>query len=154
MNPAKTCAVANKMLSFAVVKYTWHDGPWTVSHLSSPYFAVGSSMNCSMVEEWAKANTQSAAGQSLAVQIGNETFDKTGKKLNLEVEWPRALVACALWVKVKDLNAPKLMLTPDTIGSLDRTLMTDETFTLDLARSTNISRWRSDTLVFCRSLAS
>ena len=116
-----------------MVKYTWHAGPWTVAHLLSPYFAVGSSMNCSMVEEWAEANTQSAAGQSLAVQIGNETFDKTSKKLNLEVEWPRALVACALWVNIKDLIASKLVLTPDTIGSLDRTLMTDETFRLDLA---------------------
>ena len=26
MNPAKTCAAANKLLSSAVVKYTWHDG--------------------------------------------------------------------------------------------------------------------------------
>ena len=89
--------------------------------------------NCSMVEAWAQANIQSAAGQSLAVQIGNETFDKTGKKLNLEVEWPTALVACGLWVKIKESIFPKLMLTPDTIAKLENMLMTDETFRQDVA---------------------
>ena len=100
MSPAKTCAVATKLLSSGVVKYTWHEGPWTVSHLLSPYFAVGSSLNDSLVDVWAQQNTQSATGQSLALQTGNVTFEKTDKKLNLQVEWPRALVACGLWVNM------------------------------------------------------
>ena len=102
MSPGKTCAAATKLLSSSVTKHTWHEGPWTLAHLISPYFAIGSSLNDSLVEVWAKENTQSATGQTLALQIGNETFEKTKKKLNCADEWPRALMACGLWVKIKE----------------------------------------------------
>ena len=133
MSPGKTCAAATKLLSSSVTRHTWHEGPWTLAHLISPYFAIGSSLNDSLVEVWAKENTQSATGQTLALQIGNETFEKTKKKLNCADEWPRALMACGLWVKIKESILPKLMLTPDTIASLENMLMTDETFRQDLA---------------------
>ena len=133
MSPGKTCQTATKLLAAAVIKFTWPEGPWTVSHLLSPYFSIGSSLNDSMVEVWAKENTQSAKGQSLALQIGNDTFDKTARRLSLDMEWPRALVACGLWVQIKESILPKLMLNPDTIMSLERTLMTDENFRKDMS---------------------
>ena len=40
MNRGKTCEVAYKMLHMAVVRYTWHDGPWTVLHLVQPFFQL------------------------------------------------------------------------------------------------------------------
>ena len=43
-----------------------------------------------------------------------------------------ALVACGLWGETQRVGFPKLMLTPDTIGSLDKILMTYETFRQDL----------------------
>ena len=86
-----------------------------------------------MVDVWANQNIQSATGQMLALQIGIETYEKTNKKININDEWPRALVACGLCVKIKESILPKLMLTPDTIGSLEKMLMTDESFRQDLA---------------------
>ena len=133
MSPGKTCAAATKLLSSSVTRHTWHEGPWTLAHLMNPYFPIGSSLNDSLVEVWAKENTQSATGQTLALQIGNETFEKTKKKLNCADEWPRALMACGLWVKIKESIFPKLMLTPDTIAKLENMLMTDETFRQDVA---------------------
>ena len=69
----------------------------------------------------------------LALQIGNETYEKTKQKINVNDEWPRALVACGLWATIKDSILPKLMLTTNTIGSLEKMLMTDESFRQDLA---------------------
>ena len=86
-----------------------------------------------MVEAWAKQNMQSATGQVLALQIGIETYEKTNKRININDEWPRALVACGLWVQIKDSILPKLMLTSDTIASLEKMLMTEESFRQDLA---------------------
>ena len=133
MSPRKTCAAAMKLLPYALAKHTWNAGPWSLSHLLSPCFAIGSSLNDSLVEVWAVLNTQSATGQALALQIGIVTFEKTKKKLNCADEWSRALMACGLWVKIKESILPLLMLTSDTIDSLENMLMTDETFRQDLA---------------------
>ena len=55
------------------------------------------------------------------------------KKLNINDEWPTTLVACGLWVQTKDSILPKLMLTSNTIDSLEKMLMTEESFRQDLA---------------------
>ena len=50
MSPNKVCPAAIGALTKSVVKFTWQDGPWQVSHLMSPYFPIGSSLNNSLVE--------------------------------------------------------------------------------------------------------
>ena len=54
MSPDKTCPLAVKSLSSSVVKHTWREGPWTVAHILCPFFTIGSALNDSMVEAWAR----------------------------------------------------------------------------------------------------
>ena len=56
MGPNKTCPNALLTLKQSVVKRTWHDGPWQVGHLLSPYFPIGAPLNSSLVVEWAQFN--------------------------------------------------------------------------------------------------
>ena len=91
-----------------MVKFTWNRGFGTLAHFLNVFFTIGASLNDSMVEVWAKENVQSAEGQSLALQIGNETVEKHGQRFHLD-EWSTVLVACGLWVKIKEPILPKLM---------------------------------------------
>ena len=77
MTPVKTCKAAMKILIECVSQHTWHDGPWTVGHIMSSFFPVGASLNSSMHEEWARMNTQTPEGQTMALQIGRALFEKT-----------------------------------------------------------------------------
>ena len=95
MAQTKTCAKAMKSLTQAVVKFTWHDGPWVVGHIMSSFFPIGSTLNSSTHEEWAKLNVQTALGQTLALEIGNTIFEASNKKLDCEDEWSVVLVSCA-----------------------------------------------------------
>ena len=40
MSQTKTSAKAMKVLTQAVQKFTWHDGPWVVGHAMSPFFVL------------------------------------------------------------------------------------------------------------------
>ena len=86
MTQTKTCAKAMKSLTQAVVKFTWDDGPWVVGHIMSPFFPIGSNLNSSTHEEWAKLNVQTALGQTLALEIGNAIFEASNRTLDCEDE--------------------------------------------------------------------
>ena len=63
---------------------------------------MGSNLNSSTHEEWAKLNAQTALGQTLALEIGNAIFEATSRKVDSEDEWSVILVSCGLWVQVKE----------------------------------------------------
>ena len=102
MNQTKTSAKAMKMLTLSVQKFTWQDGPWVLSHVMSPFFCMGSNLNSSTHEEWAKLNVQTALGQTLALEIGNAIFGANNRKVDSEDEWSVILVSCGLWVQVRE----------------------------------------------------
>ena len=133
MTQTKTCAKAMKSLTQAVVKFTWHDGPWVVGHIMSSFFSIGANLNSSTHEQWAKLNVQSALGQTLALEIGNAIFEASNKKLDCEDGWSVILVACGLWVQVKDELIPSLLMGSAAVGALDQALQNDSGFRSDLA---------------------
>jgi hypothetical protein len=67
----------------------------------SPYFPIGAPLNSSLVTEWSQLNIQTAVGQTLALQIGEENFQKAQRKLDSD-EWVVVLVACGLWTKANE----------------------------------------------------
>ena len=133
MTQTKTCAKAMKSLTQAVVKFTWHDGPWVVGHIMSSFFSIGANLNSSTHEQWAKLNVQSALGQTLALEIGNALFEASNKKLDCDDGWSVILVACGLWVQVKDELIPSLLMGSAAVGALDQALQNDSGFRSDLA---------------------
>ena len=133
MTQTKTCAKAMKSLTQAVVKFTWHDGPWVVGHIMSSFFPIGSNLNSSTHEEWAKLNVQSAEGQTLALDLGNTLFEASNQKLECEDEWSVILIACGLWVQVKNKLLPSLLLGSAAVGALDEALQKDHGFRSELA---------------------
>ena len=137
MTPSKTCAKAMKSLTQAVVKFTWHDGPWVVGHIMSSFFPIGANLNSSTHEEWANLNIQTALGQTLALEIGNAMFEASNKKLDCEDEWSVILVSCGLWVQVKDKLIPSLLMGSAAVGTLDQALQNDRSFRSDLAAASS-----------------
>ena len=137
MAQAKTSAKAMKTVTRVVVKFTWHDGPWSVMHIMSPFFPIGSNLNSSTHEEWAKLNVQTALGQTLALEIGNTIFEASNKKLDCEDEWSVILVSCGLWVQVKDKLIPSLLMGSAAVGALDQALQNDPGFRSDLAAASS-----------------
>ena len=137
MNQTKTSAKAMKTLTLAVQKFTWQDGPWVVGHVMSPFFSMGSNLNSSTHEEWAKLNVQTALGQTLALEIGNTIFEASNKKLDCEDEWSVILVSCGLWVQVKDKLIPSLLMGSAAVGALDQALQNDPGFRSDLAAASS-----------------
>ena len=133
MTQTKTCAKAMKSLTQAVVKFTWHDGPWVVGHIMSSFFPIGANLNSSTHEQWAQLNVQSALGQTMALEIGNAIFEASNKKLDCEDGWSVILVACGLWVQVKDKLIPSLLMGSAAVGALDQALQNDSGFRSDLA---------------------
>ena len=133
MTPTKTCPEAVKSLTRAVVRFTWHDGPWVVGHIMSAFFPIGSNLNNSTHEQWAKLNVQSARGQTLALEVGNALFEASKKKMDYEDDWSIVLVACGLWVQVKEKLLPSLLLSAAALGALDKALQNDPGFRSDLA---------------------
>ena len=101
MTQTKTCATAMKLLTQAVVKFTWADGPWVVGHIVSSFFPIGSNLNSSTHEEWAKLNIQTALGQTLALEIGNTMFEAINKRLDCEDEWSVSLVSCGCGCRLR-----------------------------------------------------
>ena len=89
-----------KSLTQVVVKFMWHDGPWVVGHIMSSFFPIGSNLNSSAHEEWAKLNVQAALGQTLALEIGDAIFEASSKKLDCEKSglsfWCRVVCGCSL----------------------------------------------------------
>ena len=65
-------------------------------------FCMGSSLNSSTHEEWAKLNVQIALGQTLALEIGNAMFEASHRKVDSDDEWSVMWVSCGLWVQVKE----------------------------------------------------
>ena len=122
-----------KSLTQVVVKFTWHDGPWVVGHIMSSFFPVGASLNSSTHEQWAQLNVQSAFGQTMALEIGNAIFEASNTKLDCEDGWSVILVACGLWVQVKDKLIPSLLMGSAAVGALDQALQNDSGFRSDLA---------------------
>ena len=137
MTQTKTCAKAMKSLTQAVVKFTWHDGPWAAGHIMSPFFPIGAKLNSSTHEHWANLNVQSALGQTLALEIGNAIFEASNKKLDCEDEWSVILVSCGLWVQVKDKLIPSLLMGSAAVGALDQALQNDPGFRSDLAAASS-----------------
>ena len=137
MMRTKTCATAMKALTQAVVKFTWADGPWAVGHIMSSFFPIGSNLNSSTHEEWAKLNVQTALGQTLALETGNAIFEASNKKLDCEDEWSVILVSCGLWVQVKDKLIPSLLMGSAAVGALDQALQKDPGFRSDLAAASS-----------------
>ena len=134
MTPAKTGKDSLKILSGSVVRFTWNDGPWKVGHLMSSYFPVGASLNDSMVDAWRTQNVQTFTGQSLALQVGFGLFEEQhGKTLDLDESWPTTLIACGLWTNIKESLLPHVMINPEVIDDLERTLKTDEVFRKNMA---------------------
>ena len=133
MTQTKTCAKAMKSLTQAVVKFTWHDGPWVVGHIMSSFFSIGANLNSSTHEQWAQLNVQSALGQTMALEIGNAIFEASNTKLDCEDGWSVILVACGLWVQVKDKLIPSLLMGSAAVGALDQALQNDSGFRSDLA---------------------
>ena len=95
----------------------------------SSYFPVGASLNDSMVDAWRTQNVQTFTGQSLALQVGFGLFEEQhGKTLDLDETWPTTLIACGLWTNIKESRLPHVMINPEVIDDLERTLKTDEAF--------------------------
>ena len=136
MAQTKTSAKALKSLTQVVVKFTWHDGPWSVMHIMSPFFPIGSNLNSSTHEEWAKLNVQTELGQALALEIGNAIFEASKKKLDCG-DWSVILVSCGLWVQVKNKLLPSLLMGSEAVGSLDQALQNDFGFRADLAAASS-----------------
>ena len=114
------------------MRFTWHAGPWKVGHFTRAYFAVGANLNDSMVDAWRTQNVQTFAGQSLALQVGIALFEEQhGKTMDLDEMWPTTLIACGLWTNIKSL-LPRVMIKPEVIDGLERTLKTDEVFRKNL----------------------
>ena len=63
---------------------------------------MGSNLNSSTHEEWAKLNVQTALGQTLALEIGNAMFEASNRKVDSDDDWSVILVSCGLWVQVKE----------------------------------------------------
>ena len=133
MTDGKTCKAALKMLSRSVAKFTWTEGPWLLGHILSPYFAVGSSLNNSMHEQWALWNVQTPLGQTIALEIGYAGFETNGKKFDCEDEWSVVLVACGLWVNLREKLIPSLLMSESAIEGLDKVLRSSMSFRADLA---------------------
>ena len=76
----------------------------------SPHFPIGAHLNSSMVLEWAQLNIQTPVGQTLALEIGVDIFEKAQRKLDASEEWAVVLVACGLWAKAKETLLPVLMI--------------------------------------------
>ena len=137
MVQTKTCPTAMKLLTQDVVKFTWADGPWVVGHSMSSFFPIGSNLNSSTHEEWAKLSVQTALGQTLALEIGNAIFEASNKKLDCEDEWSVMLVSCGLWVQVKDKLIPSLLMGSAAVGALDQAVLRDPGFRPDLAAASS-----------------
>ena len=122
----------------------------------SSYFPVGASLNDSMVDAWRTQNVQTFTGQSLALQVGFALFEEQhGKTLDLDEMWPTTLIACGLWTNIKESLLPHVMINPEVIDDLERTLKTDEVFRKKYGcsqrkgpSSHNISRWRCGKVAF------
>ena len=105
-----------------------------VGHIMSSYFPVGASLNDSMVDAWRTQNVQTFTGQSLALQVGFGLFEEQdGKTLDLDEMWPTTLIACGLWTNIKESLLPHVMINPEVIDDLERTLKTDESFRKNMA---------------------
>ena len=78
--------------------------------------AVGSSSNNSMHEQWALLNVQTALANW-------NTFD----------EWSVVLVACGLWVTLKENLIPSLLMPESAVQGLDKVLRSEMSFRADLA---------------------
>ncbi len=116
-----------------VVKCGWENGPWSLRHFNAPAFTIGTSLNDTCVEEWARLNIQSGTGQVNAIEIEMARFEKqTGTKLS-DDEWAGMLVACGLWASVRDKTSSCLMLTALDIEELNTEFNTNLTFRHDLA---------------------
>ena len=63
---------------------------------------MGSNLNSSTHEEWAKLNVQIALGQTLALEIGNAMFEASNRKVAGDDDWSVILVSCGFWVGVKE----------------------------------------------------
>ena len=102
-----------------------------------PIFSMGSNLNSSTHEGWAKLNAQTALGQTLALEIGNTIFEATNNKLDCEDEWSVILVSCGLWVQVKDKLIPSLRMGSAAVSALDQALQNDPGFRSDLAAASS-----------------
>ena len=133
MSLAKTCKTAFALLYRSVAKFTWDKGPWQISHIMSSFFALESPLNTSMHDLWQPLNVQTATGQTIALDIGYASFEANGKKFDGEDEWSVVLVACGLWVNLREKVIPSLMMSESAIKGLDQVLRSDMSFRADLA---------------------
>ena len=115
MDTRKTCKAAFELLYRSVAKFEWENGPWQLNHIMSSFFAVGSPLHTSMHDLWAPLNVQTAAGQTIALDIGYAHFEATGKKFDCEDEWSVVLVACGLWVNLREKVIPSLLLSESAL---------------------------------------
>ena len=90
-------------------------------------------MNNSMNEQWALLDVQTALGQTIAFEIGYGVFDTHRKTFDSEDEWSVVLVACGLWVTLKENLIPSLLMPESAVQGLDKVLRSEMSFRADLA---------------------
>ena len=86
-----------------------------------------------MHDQWALLNVQTALGQTIALEIGYGAFDTQAKNIDPEDDWAVVLVACGLWVTLKENLIPSLLMPESAIQGLDKVLRSEMSFRADLA---------------------
>ena len=61
-------------------------------------------------------------GQTIALEIGFAGFEASGKKFDCDDEWSVVLVACGLWVILKEKVIPSLLMSESAIDDLEKVL--------------------------------
>ena len=90
-------------------------------------------MNNRTHEQWALLNVHTPLGQTIALEIGIAMFEANGKKLDCDGEWSVVLVACGLWVDLKEKAIPSLRLSDSAAGDLGQVLRPGSSFRAGLA---------------------
>ena len=102
----------------AVAKYTWNDGPFTVSMILSRVFASGSDVLIESTHEtWSALMKQSLEGQPVAVDI-YMCVDHTNQERISDDSWNELLVASGMWAKVVDKLLLAILFKPELITTL------------------------------------
>ena len=71
--------------------------------------------------------------QSIALEVGFVGFEASDNTFGCDDEWSVVLVACGLWVILKEKVIPSLLMSESAIDDLEKVLRSDASFRADLA---------------------
>ena len=129
LDPAKVCVAAKRVLVQITQQYTWQDGPLTSNTLLAPKFVIGARSLDTMNEVWGALGTQTAAGQTYALecvraQAAAEVAGSGGEVAGIK-KWKQGAfdelcATSAFWLALKEHVVPAMMLPPAAVDDLCR----------------------------------